>query len=38
MTAASPAAATGPMPTRSAATAIRLQTSARALVSDWQVQ
>jgi hypothetical protein len=38
MTAASPAAATGPMPTRSAAPATRLQISARLPVSDWQIR
>jgi hypothetical protein len=38
MTAASPAAATGPMATRSAATATRPQISARLPVSDWQIQ
>lgn len=38
MTAASPAAATGPMPTQSAATATRPQISARLPVSDWQIQ
>jgi hypothetical protein len=37
MTAASPAA-TGPVPTRSAATAARLQISARLPVSDWQIR
>ena len=38
MTAASPAASTGPMPTRSAATAARPQISARLPVSDRQIQ
>ncbi len=37
-TAASPAAATGPMATRSAATAARPQISARLPVSDWQIR
>jgi hypothetical protein len=37
MAAASPAA-TGPMPTRSAATAARPPISARLPVSDWQIQ
>jgi hypothetical protein len=38
ITAASPAAATGPMTTRSAATAARPQISARLPVSDWQIR
>jgi hypothetical protein len=38
VTAASPAAATGPMPTRSAATAARPQISARLPVGDRQIQ
>jgi hypothetical protein len=38
ITAASPAAATGPMATRSAATAARPQISARLPVSGWQIR
>jgi hypothetical protein len=38
MTAASPAAATGPMAARSAATAARPQISARLPVSGWQIR